>query len=224
MPGQSLMSRKRPLLMRQNGSHVPVRERTPKRPRDDVEKTESPIQNDRVHTGHESDGPPLGGPPGLPQQFDIASNLGAPNEDDSDTSSNDSQEVPSCTPGLAKIVNDAICQRRGHLEAKNVVVAHLPPPPRPGMQPEEVQYSHPIVLMLIRGPYWNRSSQIAFTQIELKAMIVPQFEAILERFGIRKIPKRKDLIIDRILDELFREHDPWLIRGQRYWRSPEPLF
>ena len=55
-------------------------------------------------------------------------------------------------------------------------------------------------------------------------MILPQLNAILERFGIRKTPTKKELVIDRIIEELFQNHDPWLIRSQKYWRSSEPLF
>ena len=102
------------------------------------------------------------------------------------------------------------------------------PPPRAELQRDQhtdwSQYSHPVVLMIMRGPYWDKSSQIAFTRQELRAMIIPQLNAILDRYGIRKTPTKKDLVIDRIIEELIENHDPWLLRSQKCWRSSEPLF
>ena len=53
----------------------------------------------------------------------------------------------------------------------------------------------------------------------LGAMIIPQLNAILERYGIRKTPTKKELVIDRIIEELIENHDSWLLRSQKCWRS-----
>ena len=53
---------------------------------------------------------------------------------------------------------------------------------------------------------------------------MPALIPILDRFGIRKIPKTKPQVNERIIQELIRDHDPWNIRSQRYRRSNEPLF
>ena len=205
-----------------------------------VENAESPIQCDRPHTGSGqpssgSDGPPSGGPPGIPitampQHFDIASNPGAPQDSDSDSSTESAKSednVPYCTPWLERVVRDAIGQRFEQLESKNVVVAHMSPPKselRRDNYTDWSWYTRPVILMIIRGLFWTRSNQIAFTRQELRMMTIPQMDPILERYGIPKTPHRKEQIIERIIEELIENHDPWLLRSQQRWRSCEPTF
>ena len=79
-------------------------------------------------------------------------------------------------------------------------------------------------MLIMHGPFWTRDSQIAYSHHELHGILLPALIPILDRFGIRKTPRTKDHVIERILQELIRDHDPWCIRSQQYWRSNEPLF
>ena len=63
-------------------------------------------------------GPPLGGPTGSAQKFDISSNAEAPREQEISMSSDD--ETPDigcehCPPAVARVVNRVLGQRHGYL-------------------------------------------------------------------------------------------------------------
>ena len=55
-------------------------------------------------------------------------------------------------------------------------------------------------------------------------MRVAVLTPILDRFGLRKTPRTKADVIERIIQELIVDHAPCRIRSQRHWRSPEQLY
>ena len=48
--------------------------------------------------------------------------------------------------------------------------------------------------------------------------------SILDGFKLRKTPRTKIDVVERIIQKIIRENDPWLVRSQQYWNSSEELF
>ena len=141
-----------------------------------------------------------------------------------DESSNDG--CMRCPPGLAHIVRLRLGQRHDYLESKYVIVAHIPPNRNElaDTTRDWSRYQEEVPILVMRGPYWNKDSQIAFTRHELMDMELRALNPILDRFKLRKTSRTKRDVVERIIEKLIRENDPWLIRSQRYWNSREELF
>ena len=179
-------------MQRQN-SNVHGRERSPRNPRNEqqqtVENPAPPTQNE-----NESVGPPLGGPTGSAQEFNISSNADAPREQaismsPDDGSSEEGYEV--APPALRGIILRGLGQRHDYLVAKHIIVAHIPPD-RSELADRTrnwSQYQDEVPIHVMRGPYWRRGSPIAYTRHGLNTMRVAALTPILDRFGLRKTPR-----------------------------------
>ena len=126
------MMGKKPL--QRQGCNVHGRQRSPRRnpeaapscPYDHAREQNIENQMPPIQTGNESAGPPLGGPAGSAQEFDISSNAEVPREQALTMSSDD--ETPDmgcerCPPGLARVVNRVLGQR--HDSWQNMSSLHI---------------------------------------------------------------------------------------------------